>query len=86
MMDYNQERVSVAETSTTSEEKRTNLTLSARSTREISSGFCPEIKVQGPQNQSILTNSFPHNNIIYKKKVVVQEVHYSIYYVIVTDK
>ena len=76
----------VAETSSPSEENSTTLTPSVRDTREIASGFCFENKVCGMQSQNILTNFFPHNNITYKKKVVVQEVHYSTYYVLVTDK
>ena len=86
MLDNNKERVSIAETSSPSENNSTTLTSSARATREIASGFCPENKVCGTQSQRILTHFFPHNNITYKKKVVVQEVHYSMYYVLVTDK
>ena len=85
MLDNNQKRVSVAETSYTSEENSTTLTPSTRDTREISSGFCPENKVHGTQIQRILANFFQHNNIKYKETFFVQEVHYSTYYVLVTD-
>ena len=85
MLDNNQNRVSVTETSYPSKENRTTLTPSARDTREIEYGFCPENKVSGTQRQRILTNFSPHNNITYKNKVVVQEVHYYTYYVLVND-
>ena len=83
-MDNNQNWVSVAETSSPSEENSTTLTLSVRDTREISYGFFPEKNLCGTQSQSILTNFSSRKNITYKKKVVVQEVHYSTYYVLVT--
>ena len=86
MMDNNQKMVLVYETSYPSDENSTTLTPSYRDTREIVSGFCPENKVRGIQIQSIFTNFFPHKNITYKNKVYVQEVHYSTYYLIVTDK
>ena len=86
MLDNNQKRVSVDETTYPSQENSTTLTPSSRATWEIASGFCPENKVRGKQRQRSLTNFFPHKNITYKKKVVVQEVNYSMYYVIVTDK
>ena len=86
MLDNNQKRVPVAETSSPSEENRTTPTHSARDTREIASGFCPENKVCGNQSQRILTNLFPHKKITYKNKVVAQEMHYSTYYVLVNDK
>ena len=38
------------------------------------------------QIQRMLTKFLPHNNITYKKKVVVKEVHYSTYYVLVPEK
>ena len=72
MLDNNQKRVSVDEISSRSEENNTTLTPSAKDTREISSGFCPENKVRGTQSQRILTNFFPHENITHEKKVVVQ--------------
>ena len=75
----------MAETSYPSGDNITTLTPSARDTREIASGFCPENKVRVTQIQRILTNLFPHKNITYKKKVVVKEVHYSRYCVLVTD-
>ena len=86
MLDNNQKRVSVAKTSSTSEDNRTTLTPSDRDTREIAARFCPDNKVSGTQSQRILTNIFPHKNITYRKKIVVQEVHYYTYYVLVTDK
>ena len=78
--------MSVAETSSPSEENNTIPTLSARDTRKIASGFYPENKVRGIQSQKFLKFFFPHKNITYKNKVVVPEVHYSTYYVLVTDK
>ena len=86
MLDTNHNGVSFAETSSPSEENSTIQTSSARDTREIASVPPHENKVRGTHIQMILTNLFPHNNITYKKKVVVQEVHYSMYYVLVTDK
>ena len=86
MLDNNHKRVLVEENSSTSEDNSTTLTPSARDTREITSFPPPGNKVRGTQSQRILTNFFPHKNITYKKKVVVQEVHYCTYYVLVTDK
>ena len=86
MLNNNQNRVSVTETSYPSEENRTTITPSARDIREIAYGFCPENKVRETQIQRILTNFSQHKNITYKNKVVVQEVHYSTYYVLVNDK
>ena len=82
----NQERGSVAETSAPLEENSKTLTLSVRTTMEIASGFWPEEKVCGMQIERILTNFLPHKNIMYKNKVVVKEVHYSTYYVLVPEK
>ena len=86
VLDDNQERGSVADTSSPSEDNYTTVTPSISITREISSGFCPQKKVCGTQSQRSLTHFFPHENILYKNKVVVQEVHYSTYYVLVPDK
>ena len=86
MLNNNQKIVSAAETSYPSEENITTLTPSDKATREIVSGFCPENKVRGTHIQRVLTNFFPQKNITYKNKVVVQEVHYSMYYVLVNDK
>ena len=72
MLNNNQERVSVAETSSTSEDKNTTLTPITRESSEISSGFCPEKKVRGTQSQRILTNLSPHKNVTHNNKVVVQ--------------
>ena len=55
MLDNTHNRVSVAENSSPSEENRTILTSSARDTREIAYGFCPENKVRGTQSQSLYT-------------------------------
>ena len=82
----NQERGSFAETLAPLEDNSTNLTPSGRTTMEIVYAFWPENKVHGTQIQSILTNFLPHNNITYKKKVVVKEVYYSTYYVLFTEK
>ena len=86
MLDNNQKRVSVDETSFTSEDNSTTLTPIARYTREIAYVFCPDNKVRGTQSQRIVTNFFPHKNITYKNKVVAQEFHYSTYYVPVINK
>ena len=86
MLDNNQKMMSVAETSSPSEENSTTLTPSTRDTREIAAGFCPENKVCGTQIQRISTNFFPNKNITYKNKFVVQEVNYYTYNVLVTDK
>ena len=71
MPDNNQKRLSVAETSSPSEENITTLTPSTMDIREISYGFGPVNKVSGWQIQRILRNFFPHNNITYKENVVV---------------
>ena len=76
----------VAETSSPSQENSTTLTPSVRTKTEIASGFSPEKKVRGTQIQRILKNFLPHNNITYRKKVVVELLHYSNYYVLVPDK
>ena len=86
MMANIQKRLSVSETSSPPEENSTTLTPSTRTKREIAARFCHENKVRGMHIQRRLTNLFPHKNITYKKKLVVQEVHYSTYYVLVTDK
>ena len=82
----NQERGSVDETSAPLEEKSATLAPSVRTTMEIASDFWPENKVCGTQSQIISTNFLPHNNITYKNKVVVKELHYSTYYVLITEK
>ena len=82
----NQERGYVDETSLPSEENIKNLTPSVRTTMESASIFLPEKKVRGTQSQRILKHFLPHNNITYRNKVVVKEVHCSTYYVLVPEK
>ena len=86
MMYNNQKRVSVAETSSISEDNSTTLTPSTRAKRESASVSPPKNKLRGTHIQRILTNFFTHKNITYKNTVVVQEVNYSTYYVLVTGK
>ena len=86
IMDDKQERGSVAENLSLSEDNTTTLTSSVRTTREIASGFWPEKKTRGTHIQRRLKIFFPQNNITYKNKVVVQEVHYYTYDVLVTGR
>ena len=85
MLDDNMERGSVAETSYPLEENYKTPTPSVSTTREIASGFWPENKAYGMQSQRSLTNLFPEKNITYKNKVVVQELFYYTYDVIVPE-
>ena len=82
----NQERGSVSETSARSQDNIKTLTPSVRTTMEIAFYFWPEKKIRRTQIQRILKIFLRHNNITYRKKVVVKEVHYSTYYVLVTEK
>ena len=86
MVDDNQDRESVSETSDPSEENRTTLTPSFRNTSKIASDIWPENNARGTHNQRNLKNLFPQRNITQKKQSYVQEVHYYNDDVPVTDK
>ena len=68
MVDDNQERVSVAETSSNSEENITTLIPIVSTAREIVSEFQPTNKSRGTQTQRSSTDFFPQNNITYRNK------------------
>ena len=83
MVNDNQDRESVYETSYPSEEKSTNLTPSVRNMREISSEYLPAKKEHVMHIQMISKYFFQQKKLIYKNKVSVCEVHYSTYDVLV---
>ena len=68
----NQERDSVAETSSPSEENIKNLIPSVSTVREISSESEPTKKAHGMHIQRISMDFFPQNNTKYRNKVDVQ--------------
>ena len=72
MIDDNQERGSVAETSSPSEENIATLTPSVSTAREIASEFQPTKKARGTQIQRSSTDFFPQNNVTYRNKVYVR--------------
>ena len=69
MVDDNQERGSVAETSSPSEENIINLIPSVSTPREITSELQTTKKARGTQIQRISTNFFLQNNIKYRGKI-----------------
>ena len=70
MVDDNQERGSVAETSYPSEENITNLIPSVSTSRKITSELQPKKKARGTQIQRSSTNFFPQDNIKYREKLM----------------
>ena len=66
MVDDNQDRGSVAETSSPSEDNITNIIPSVSTAREIISELQPKMKARGTQIQRSSTNLFPQNNIKYR--------------------
>ena len=67
MVDDNQERESVFEKSSPSEDNKTTLTPIIRTVRKIESQFEPVKKACGLQAPRNLRNLFPQKNITYKK-------------------
>ena len=67
-----QERGSVAETSSPSEENITNLIRSVGTAKEITSELQPKKKARGTQIQRSSTNFFSQNNIKYRGKIDVR--------------
>ena len=85
MVDDNQERGSVAETSSPSEDNITTLIPIVGTAREIVSDFQPTNKSRGTQIQRISTDFFPQNNIKYRNKFDVWQGGYYTKDVLVPD-